>query len=51
MHVAIYHLPSQNGYIACCYIAKNGYSTLAIYQFGWCYIAKVVYSQKKCYIT
>ena len=23
----------------------------AILQFGWCYIAKVVYSQKKCYIA
>ena len=50
-HVAIYHLPSHNGYIECCYIAKNGYSTLAIWQFGWCNIAKVVYSKKKCYIA
>ena len=33
------------------HIAVYGYSTLAIYQFGWYYIAKVVYYQKKCYIA
>ena len=34
-------------------MAKNGYSTvtLAIQQFGWRYLAKVVYSKKKFYIA